>query len=382
MAVRGQRVAFVREPVELRGREPRALHELELARDVRAEADEVQAALADRAVARERLRRRQPHPVLAAAPQQPVEARRRDQVVVHAHRASKPEHADEPLPQAVRAGRQVGVARVRAAHVRAERATHAVRVAAIRERVAVGAPARRRVAVDRLAGRADERRAVERAPDHRLGPAQPARRVAAGARVEGSARSRGRPVAAAAARDSCRCGRRRRAAGRPRRAAAARAGRAPDRRVAGPRSRRIRRGSRAGTRRGRRGCRSRGASCPRPAARGPSRASAARRRPRSRTARRRRSPRCRDTRPRRSRRRTTHAARRATRRTPPRCRRPASRRAAGDRRRPIATRPDRSGRRRRAGASARRRRRARRRTPARSRRRRPRRRRARAARRS
>ncbi len=70
LAVADQRIALPRQARERRAHHPRVLQELELARDVRVEADEMQSAL--RIVRRRRLQRvgrRQPGPVLASAPQ-------------------------------------------------------------------------------------------------------------------------------------------------------------------------------------------------------------------------------------------------------------------------------------------------------------------------
>ena len=165
----------------------------------------------------ERLRQRHADAVLAAAPQQAMKARRRDQVLVE-RLGVEAERAHGPRDDAGRPGRQVGVARIAAPDVRAERAAQAVRVGAIGEGVQVAGDA---AAVDRFVGR---RRPAAR----RRGCGRPSRsasrsRAPASPPAQRSTKCQkpARPGAAGAARGSCRCGRGRRGRARPRRAAGA-----------------------------------------------------------------------------------------------------------------------------------------------------------------
>ena len=164
--------------------------------------------------------------------------------------ASKPSMRTSARHRAGGARRQVGVARIAAPDVGAERAAQAVRGRRDSRSDCCGVVDRRR---SLRADAADQRLALQRAADHRLGQlprAAPRRRRPAG---RGSARSRARPAAAGAAPGSCRCGRGRPCPARPRRAAAAPPpGRAPGRAAGGRCSRRIRSDSRAGIRPGRR----------------------------------------------------------------------------------------------------------------------------------
>jgi len=73
-----KRIALARQAVEANRHRPGVLHELELARDVGTEADEVQPGVAAARGLAERLRRRNPGAVLAAAAQQAMKARRGD----------------------------------------------------------------------------------------------------------------------------------------------------------------------------------------------------------------------------------------------------------------------------------------------------------------
>ena len=109
-----------------------------------------------------------------------MKARRGDQVLVErlgveAERSHRPRH--DPGP----AGRQVGVARIAAPDVRAERAANAVRVRAIREGVEVAGDA---AAFDRFVGRAHQGHAVPVAADHRVGDPLARGGVAAGAAID------------------------------------------------------------------------------------------------------------------------------------------------------------------------------------------------------
>ena len=222
LAVAGERVALVREPVELGVHHPGVLHELELARDVGAEADEMQPARLRRFG---RLRQgrlgREHRPVGAAAADQPVEAGRRHHVVAKAL-ALEAQHAQQAPPERLDAARQVAGARVGAADVGAERAADAVGVVVVEEAVGlVLAPVRRRCRRSACwsAGSAASRPGAAR-PWRRPGPGAAARRGPPARRR--TARSRGRPAPAGGTRGSCRSGPGRGGAARPARAAGAR----------------------------------------------------------------------------------------------------------------------------------------------------------------
>ena len=83
-AISEQWVLFPAQSGEFRVREPCALNELELARDVRVEADELQPRLRVGGRGIERGRAVNPFPVLAAAPENAMEARRGDRIVLRA----------------------------------------------------------------------------------------------------------------------------------------------------------------------------------------------------------------------------------------------------------------------------------------------------------
>src|SRR5437773_54435 len=170
------------EPVSARGT-GRLTFELELARDVRVEADELQPRLAARAGTGERLRHRDLGAVLAAAPQQPMKARRRD-AVLRERFGIQAEHANPARDDARRAQRKVGIARIRTPNVRAERTAQALWVRAVGEVVQLGLRRRDAGGRHRLIGIGDERRTVHRAADHRFGETLAGCRVAARLRVD------------------------------------------------------------------------------------------------------------------------------------------------------------------------------------------------------
>src|SRR6185369_9347927 len=117
-----QRITLV-EPLELRERQPRRLNELELSRDVGVEANEAKSALHRRCA----VFIRRPDHVFATAPQDPMKARRRDQIVVWML-AGKAERPQKPGKQSARSLREIRVPRVRTSDVRAVWARIAISV--------------------------------------------------------------------------------------------------------------------------------------------------------------------------------------------------------------------------------------------------------------
>src|SRR5689334_14221011 len=99
--------------------QPGVLHELELSRDVGVKTDEAYSPL---------LVGRTVRTVCASAPQDPVEAGRRDQIVAYAA-ASKTERTHELGERPTRSSRHIGIARVGAPDMRSEWADCAIRIA-------------------------------------------------------------------------------------------------------------------------------------------------------------------------------------------------------------------------------------------------------------
>src|SRR5438876_1779976 len=127
LAIADQRIALVGQSGELGVHRPRVLQKLELTQDVRVETDELQPAL--RIVRRSRYEcvlGEELGPVFAAAPQNAMKANGGHQIVSEASRA-KTQHGDE-FRNCSRASGVIGVARILAVHVRAERAalTHRI----------------------------------------------------------------------------------------------------------------------------------------------------------------------------------------------------------------------------------------------------------------
>ncbi len=128
------------EPVELVAHDPRVLQELELTRDVRVEADEMQAArrLVDGAGARascgDRPDRIRGH-AAARDESEPRTSGRRESALRQS-RASRRTYASGPDGTA----RKIRVARIRAADVRAERTSNALRIVVVGETLFCGAP--------------------------------------------------------------------------------------------------------------------------------------------------------------------------------------------------------------------------------------------------